>query len=238
MSMVSRSPADGHLLPPDVAGAGGPVRIVLRPVASPLALGFAALAVGAAVTAALQLRWIAPDQRPAVGAALLWFVAALQLIACLVGWGSRDVVGATAMGILAGAWAVLGWSSITSPHPTSAGVGVLLLCVGVVLLVPATAALEGKLVPALVLGTAAVRFALTGLYELYPQSAWRPAAGIVGCVLAVLALYAALAVAWEEARRSTVLPLGRHGLGGVAVSGDLLDQVANLPHEAGVRAQL
>jgi hypothetical protein len=51
-------------------------------------------------------------------------------------------------------------------------------------------------------------------------------AGVVGLVLLVVAVYAALAIALEEARRETVLPTGRRGTG------------ADVGHEPGVRPQL
>jgi uncharacterized protein len=46
--------------------------------------------------------------------------------------------------------------------------------------VPAAAAGTGKLVPAAVLSTTVVRFALTGLYEVTAVGFWGDAAGIVG----------------------------------------------------------
>jgi uncharacterized protein len=81
------------------------------------------------------------------------------------------------------------------------------------MLIPAAAAAAGKLVPAAVLGTTAVRFALTGVYELTASGGWQDAAGIVGLLLCGLGLYAALAMALEDALGKTVLPLGRRGLG-------------------------
>ena len=38
-------------------------RVVLRPLASPLPLGFLALAAATLLTSALQLGWLAPDQQ-------------------------------------------------------------------------------------------------------------------------------------------------------------------------------
>ena len=85
------------------AGAGGrmndaPVRIVLRPIANPLPLGFLALAAGTLLVSGLQLDWLAPTQGEDVGLILLAFVFPLQLIACVFGYLGRDVVAGTGMG--------------------------------------------------------------------------------------------------------------------------------------------
>jgi succinate-acetate transporter protein len=81
-------------------------------------------------------------------------------------------------------------------------------------------------VPAAVLTAAALRFATTGIYELTASAGWRDVAGLVGLVPCAIALYAALALALEDARGETVLPLGRrHSARGA------------MP-EAGVREQL
>jgi hypothetical protein len=102
------------------------------------------------------------------------------------------------------------------------------------MLIPAAAAAAGKLVPAAVLGTTAVRFALSGVYELTASGGWQDAAGIVGLLLCGLGLYAALAMALEDALGKTVLPLGRRGLGWESIGGTLEAQIARLEHEAGV----
>jgi len=94
------------------------------------------------------------------------------------------------------------------------------------MLVPATAAASGKLVAVAVLGTTALRFACTGMYELTASKTWEDIAGVVGLTLFAIAVYAALAMALEEARRATVLPTGRRGSG------------ADVVDEPGIRRQL
>ena len=106
------------------------------------------------------------------------------------------------------------------------------------MLVPASGAASGKLVPALVLATTAVRFAVTAAYEWTASDGWRVAAGVVGLVLCVLALYAALAMLLEDVRHRTVLPLLRRDAGSSAMTGGLADQVQRIEAEAGVREQL
>jgi succinate-acetate transporter protein len=143
------------------------------------------------------------------------------------GYLGRDVVAGTGMGILAGAWLSVGLITLTSaPGSTSDALGLFLLVAGVAMLVPATAAASGKLVAMAVLGTTAVRFACTGIYELTASGTWKDIAGVVGLVLLAVAVYAALAMALEEARRQTVLPTGRRSI------------ARDVGQEPGIRPQL
>jgi uncharacterized protein len=214
------------------AGAGGgslnaAERVILRPIANPLPLGFLALAGATLLVSGLQLGWLQSSQGKDVALVLIAFVFPLQLITSLFGYLGRDVVAGTGMGVLAGTWLSVGLITLTSaPGSTSDALGLFLLLAGVAMLVPAVAAASGKLVATAVLGTTALRFACTGLYELTASKTWEDIAGVVGLALCAVAVYAALAIALEEARRETVFPTGRRGTG---------DDVA---HEPGVRAQL
>src|SRR5204863_3513846 len=112
--------------------------------------------------------------------------------------------------------------SLTSPPAsTSDALGLFLLVAAVAMLVSATAAATGKLVPAAVLATTALRFATTGTYQLTASSTWKHVAGIVGLCLCALAVYAALAMALEDAAGETLLPLGRRGAGYESLAGGL-----------------
>jgi uncharacterized protein len=71
-----------------------------------------------------------------------------------------------------------------------------------------------------------VTLACTGIHQLTASATWEDIAGVVGLALCAVALYAALAIALEDARRTTVLPTGRRGTGG------------DVEDEAGIRAQL
>ena len=215
-------------------------RIVLRPIASPLPLGFLALAAGTLLVSGLQLGWLAPAQGQDVGLILLAFVFPLQLVTSIFGFLARDIVAATGMGLLAGTWLSIALVTSTAPAPgaTSDALGLFLLLAGTAMLVPFAAATTGKLVPATVLGTTAIRFAVTGIYQLSDSSGWKHAAGIVGLALLAIALYAALALAIEDARGATVLPVGRRGAGEDALSEGLEAQIAGIEHAAGVRRQL
>jgi succinate-acetate transporter protein len=202
-------------------------RVFLRPIANPLPLGFLALAAGTLLVAGLQLEWLAPDDGRAVALILIAFVVPLQLVTSLFSLLARDVAAGTGMGILSGTWLSIALVTLDSPAgATSDALGLFLLIAGVAMWVPASVAAASKRVPAAVLATAGLRFLVTGGYELSGATSWERIAGIVGLVLCALGVYAALAMALEDARGRTVLPLGRRV------------QLTGVQAEAGVREQL
>jgi uncharacterized protein len=214
-------------------------RIVLRPIGNPLPLGFLALAGATLVVSGLQLDWLQPADGKDVALILIAFVFPLQLLVAVFGYLGRDVVAGTAMGLLAGTWLSVGLVKLTSaPGSTSDALGLFLLVAAIAMLIPAAAAGSGKLIPLGVLATTALRFATTGLYELTASPTWQDIAGITGLALCALALYAALAMALEDAQRETSLPVLRRGLGRTSLEGNLNDQLAHIEKEAGVREQL
>lgn len=214
-------------------------RIVLRPIATPLPLGFLALAVSTIMFGAVQLSWIPPADGRIAGLTALGATAPLQLLASGIGFLARDSVAATGMGVLAGTWAVVGLTTLTSPPgATSEGLGVFLISAGLAMFLTAAGAMGSKLVPAAVMTLAGVRFVVTGIYDLSASGGWKAAAGWVGLLLAAVAFYAALALQLEGATGRTMLPLGRRGAGREAVQGNAPIQPAALRGEAGVRPQL
>src|SRR4051794_9356966 len=81
------------------AGTGGGVnsiedatRVVLRPIANPLPLGFLALGAATLLVSGLQLGWLHASQGNDVALILLAFVFPLQLITSIFGYLGRDVV--------------------------------------------------------------------------------------------------------------------------------------------------
>jgi hypothetical protein len=215
------------------------VRVVLRPLATPLPLGFLALALSTTAFAALQLGWIPATQGRAVALTAIVATVPLQLLASVIGFLARDPVAGTGMGLLAGTWAVAGFTTLTSPPGTTSGaLGVVLVVAGLGMFVPAAVAAVSKAVPAAVMGLAGTRFLVTGIYEITGSAAWKGAAGWVGLVLAAVAFYAALALELEGARERTVLPVGRRGAGAAAMAGHGPLDPGALAGEAGVRPQL
>lgn len=231
---------------PETDGAAGKrergeamTRIFLRPIATPMALGFLALAGATLTLSGLQLGWFPLSESKYVAFALIAFAFPLQLLSSIFGFLARDSVAATGMGVLSASWLTIGLVKYTSaPGSTSAALGLLLIFAGAALLVPAIGAAFGKLVVALVLLLAGLRFFLTGLYQLTADAGVQNAAGIVGLILLGFALYAALALEIEDVRHKPVLPTLRLGSGKASVEGNVEDQLERIEREAGVREQL
>ncbi|MEU3554314.1 GPR1/FUN34/YaaH family transporter [Streptomyces fragilis] len=216
-----------------------PVVVHLRPLASPLPMGFLGLAGGTFVVAALQLEWLPPVQGHAVAIVLLAFVFPLQSAAAVLGFLCRDDVAATGMAVLAGTWLSLGFIMLSSPPgSTSKAVGLLLLLTAFALWVPIAAAGAGKLVASLVLVVASLRFAATGVWELSGAQSWKHTAGAVGLVLTAVAVYASFALVLEDQRQRPVLPTWRRGKGAAVLTGDWQSQTEHVTGEAGVRRHL
>ena len=219
-------------------GGGVQTRVVLRPVATALPLGFLALGVATFSFAVLQLRWIPATEGHTVALGVLALTVPLQLLAAVMGFLARDPVAATGMGILSGTWGAVCLATLSAPPGrTSDGLGVLLLASTACLLVPAAAA-RTKLVPAAVILLSATRFAVTGVAQIDGDPGWMSFAGWVGLALAALSLYAALALELEGSESRTVLPLGRRGAGAEALRGSVGSQVRGVENEPGVRRQL
>ncbi len=213
--------------------------MVLRPIANPLPLGFLALAGGTLLVSGLQLGWLGVDDTKPVALILLAFVFPLQLVASIFGFLGRDVVAGTGMGVLAGTWLSIALVTFTgTAGSTSDALGLLLLLAAAAMLVPAITSASGKLVATAVLTTTSLRFAATGAFQLNASPTWEDIAGVIGLVLCAVALYAALAMSLEDAKRATVLPTGRRGSGRDALESGGAAQTDRLEHEAGVREQL
>ncbi len=213
--------------------------VVLRPVGSPLPLGFTALGGASVILSGLQLQWLPTSEAHQVGMVILVFAVPLQLLASVFGFLARDSVGGTGMGVLAGAWLVTGTLTFTSPPgSTSRALGLLLSFVAAALMVPTSAAALGKVAGALVMFGAGARFALTAIYEFSGSTSWEHISGWWGLGLCLVALYAAMAFGVQDTRRRTILPVGRRGAGRRALTGGVGDDLAHVQHEAGVREQL
>ena len=234
---VSWSAYDPSLVP--VPPVERLARVVLRPVGSPLPLGFTALGGASVILSGLQLQWLPASETHQAGMVLLVFAVPLQLLASMFGFLARDSVGGTGMGVLAGAWLVIGTLTLTSaPGSTSRTLGLLLSFVAAALMVPTASATFGKVAAALVMFGAGARFALTAVYEFTGSTSWEHISGWWGLGLCLVALYAAMAFEVEDTRRRTILPVGRRGAGRRALTGGVGDDLAHVQHEAGVREQL
>lgn len=214
-------------------------RVMLRPVANPLPLGFAGLAGASVTVAGTELGWIHHSGMMLAGVIVLIVAPLLQVIACVFGFLARDAVTATGMGVLAATWASIGAVTATSPPgATSHALGTLLFMSGPVVLVSAAVAATGKRVPAMVMFLTALRFIVTGIYEFIPDAGWKTASGSVGLVVAAAALYGVISLEIEGMLGSALLPTWRVGPGRQAMSRKLSAQVSKVAAEPGVRKQL
>lgn len=242
MTAVSAHPhhssADLH---PDSSRPDAPAvpRIFLRPIATPLPIGMIALAVGSLILAGLQLSWIPATQGHMVALCLLTFVVPLQLISFVFGYLSRDEGTASALATLSGTWFAIGLVTLVSaPGSTSGGLGLLLIAATGALLVPLAVAASSKPLMATVIGVTALRFLLSGLYQLTAGTGWHTASGVVGLVVTALAWYSAAAFALEAGKRHAVLPVFRRS-GHVSPDPTSTDDpLGPVSHDAAVRSQL
>jgi hypothetical protein len=212
--------------------------VSLRPMASPLPLTFAGLVIASLVWSGYELGWIPHAQRVSTGLVLLAVPFPMQVLAAFEGFAARSATAATGGGILAVFWIALGLDLVFGTpfaHGPSDAVGVLALGAAGALLAPAFAELRaGALLAHAVLSATAFRLVLTGIAGLTHASAWTELAGWVGCAVAALALYAAVALELEGALGHAVLPTLRVGIAAMAVNGD----AGQLDRSPGVRRTL
>jgi succinate-acetate transporter protein len=215
------------------------VVVTLRPLGSPVSLGLFGLAAATFTLAGLQLGWVRPAEGTTVGLLLLGFAAPSQLLASVLAFVARDAVVGTAMAVLSLTWLTAGLVLATSaPGARSQALGLLLLVSAVAVGLTGVTGTLSKLATGAVLLTAAVRIGLTGVFQLSGQEWLKTTSGVLGVLLAVLAV----AVAWgselEDAGAPFALPLGRRGKGRDAVQGSLREQVSGVATEPGVRTRL
>lgn len=135
-----------------------PVRVILRPVGTPLTVGMSGLAVASFVQSGLDLRWVAKSQGTAVALILISAQFVLQLLACVFSYLARDGATGATLGLLATTWLSLGLVHLAYPTAsTSPALGLLLLAAGAMLALSAAAIVLTKQLPAAVFATAAVR---------------------------------------------------------------------------------
>jgi uncharacterized protein len=214
-------------------------RVLLRPIANPLALGFFGLAGATLTIGALQLGWIPADQRSQAGLIVLVVGPLPMTIASIFGFLGRDDIAATGMGWMAATWLAYGLIQISSaPGSTSTALGAFLVVAGAGCLLNAAGSGAAKGLAAAILALAGIRFLTSGIYELGSGNGWRHVAGWAGVALCPAALYGALALALEDLRGGPVLPTLRGSRGRDMFREPLARQVRDVAQEAGVRREL
>ncbi|KOV17187.1 MULTISPECIES: GPR1/FUN34/YaaH family transporter [Streptomyces] len=223
----------GRRFEPDLRGM---TRINLRPIASPMPLGFYTVAIASVIVGCFQLGVFEEGGRRAVGLAILpAFV--LQLLVAAFAFGARDVVAATLMACFSGLWLATSLTLVTDPPDGIRVLGVLNAVFALFALLMASVA-GRKRALWLVLCTAVPRFAVAAVANLTGADWAGVLSGWLGLLLAVVALYTAFALMLEDMRGEEVLPIGRSGPAHHAVAGDLSVQLRDLERQAGVRRTL
>ncbi|MGB9182542.1 MAG: hypothetical protein WCB67_00620 [Solirubrobacteraceae bacterium] len=183
------------------------VRVILRPVGTPLTVGMSGLAVGSFVQSGLDLGWMGNAQGAAVGLILMSVPFVLQLLACVFSYLARDGATGATLGLLATTWLSLGVVRLAYPTAsTSPALGLLLIATGTMLALSAAAMASAKPLPAGVFAAAAVRFVLAAIYELSAVGVWRDVAGLLGLVISAVAAYCVLAFELEDQGHRPVSP--------------------------------
>ncbi|SDO94317.1 GPR1/FUN34/YaaH family transporter [Actinacidiphila guanduensis] len=221
------------------APAARATRIVLRPVASSLPLGFFAFGTASVLLTALELHWVPQGQTSALMLLVLVYAVPLELLAAVFAFLARDAGAACALAVFAGVWA---GSALTmamgTPGAPSPVLAVFLLTVAPLMLVLCAASLQGKPLFGVLLLIGACRFVLVGAYQAGGAEVLQTVAGWFGVALGAFALYGGLALLLEEGAQHTVLPIGRRGRARTSLEGGLAHQVHRTEREAGVRRQL
>ena len=215
------------------------VRIVVRPFASSLPLGFFSFAIGMLLLGGLANGWLHASDQHTVGLLLAAFVFPLETIAVVIAFLARDTFGATGLGMFSTSWLAFGLADLTSPAgQLSRAVGLMDFGFGFAIVVLAAAAFMGKPLIGTVMSLAAVRVVFSGVHEFGgPSSLWT-AAGWLGVAIFVLAVYGGLAFLLEDVLQQEVLPVFRIGTSRHSVEGDLHEQLRGIGREAGVRHTL
>jgi uncharacterized protein len=214
-------------------------RVVLRPIASSLPLGFFAFTVGTVLLSAIELAWTPVATTAQVAVFVLAFVVPLEAVSGVFAFLARDSGAATGLTTLSAAWAATAINLLHGPPGAlSRPLAVFMLVLALVMLVMSATAVTGKPLFGILLVIGACRFALTGVYQVTGNTGVEHAAGWLGLPLALFALYGGLALLLEESYQRMVLPLGRRGRARSSFEGSFARQVQQAEQEAGVRRQL
>lgn len=213
------------------------MRVTLRPIASPLPMGFFAFGIGSGMVSFEQLGLVPAADAAVLALLLTVFVFPLEFLAGVFAFLARETIGATALCLIALSWPAA--AVVGAAEPSSGTVlGLFYLCIAAVLAVLAVPGLRGKPVLGTVITLAVGRYALNGVVELTGSNPAQVASGVLGLVILAIALYGGVALALEDAQHGAVLPFPRLGESKQAFEGDLADQSATVAREAGVRRQL
>ena len=211
-------------------------RIVLRPIGSPLPLGFFTVAIDNVVVSVLQWGVLPAADRQAVALIVLpAFV--VQVIVGIFALSARDSIAGTLMLSFATSWLVDTLILFVHPSGGAAALGIFYVTFAVFISFMLASALLKRALAA-VLVVAAPRFLIAGIAELTGNRALSQAGAALGFLLAAVAMYTAFALLMEDSRGREVLPIGRLGAARQATHGSLAVELRDIERQPGVRRTL
>ncbi|MEW1859079.1 GPR1/FUN34/YaaH family transporter [Streptomyces sp. NPDC088194] len=223
---------DGDPPPPDVRSM---IRVNLRPMATPLPLGYFTVAIDSTIVSTYQAGLLPRNAEAAVALVLLpAFV--LQIIVGVLAVFCRDATAATAMTSFAANWLVETLLYFVHPPQAQKVLGIFLVTFSVFVLLVMLTALSKRALAA-VLVVAVPRFSVSGVADITGNVDAAHAGAALGFILAAVSMYAAWALLLEETRGRAILPIGRRGTA-LAIQGDLASQLKNIERQPGVRRTL
>jgi uncharacterized protein len=215
------------------------VRVVVRPYANPMPLGFFAFGIGMFLYAALSAPWVKPTEAHTIGILLAVFVGPIELLATVIAFLARDTASAAALGLFSVSWISAGLLDATAqPGVLSAGDGFFLIAFSIVVVLLGVPALLTKPFIGTLLLVSTARAVLYAVYELGGGAGWEHTSGWLALAIFCVAMYGGLAFLLEDLQGRTVLPVGRRGSARDAIEGGLGTQLSTLADEAGVRRPL
>jgi succinate-acetate transporter protein len=215
------------------------VRIMVRPIASALPLGFFSFGLGMLLLAGFGNGWLPVSEQHTVGVLLAAFVAPLELAAATVAFLARDTFGATGLGLFSGSWFAIGLVELTgTPGELSRTLGLFEFGFACAVAVLAIAAMLGKPLIGTIMLIAAARSALAGATEWGAPKSANTVGSWLALAIFALAIYGGLAFLLEDVQQKTVLPVFRRGSSKESIEGTLEDQLRGIGQEAGVRQAL
>jgi succinate-acetate transporter protein len=213
-------------------------RIILRPIASGMPVGFFSFAIGMLLLACYSLGIIPLPETKQLGEILVSFVFPIELLATIFAFLARDSMSAATLGLFTTSWLVLGVFYITQKAgSTSIALGIYLFGFAAAIYLLGVMAIPAKPFFTVLLILAGTRTVLAGVYEVGGAHSWLTISGYFALAVMLMAFYGGVAFALEDAKQKPVLPLFRRGTAEAAFSG-YKNQLDRLEAEPGVRQQL
>ena len=211
-------------------------RIVLRPIGSPLPLGFFTVAIDNVLVSTLQ--WGVLPVADGRAVALIVFPAFIvQAIAGLFALAARDSIAGTLMLSFATTWLIDALIFYVHPPGAAAALGMFYVVFAVFILFMLVSALAKRAILA-VLVVSVPRFLIAGIGDITGNQAISQAGAALGFLLAAVAMYTAFALLMEDSHGREVLPIGRTGSAREAIHGNLDVELRGIERQPGVRRTL